>query len=226
MSPALAVRAKGLRARRGGREVLRGVDLAVPRGGVHALLGPNGSGKSTLLRVLAGLIPRAGGSLELGSRARLVLQNPDHQLFMPTVACDVGFGLGAQPRLDETEWAERVGGALEAVGLGGEGSMQANIAFLSGGQKQRVAMAGALVEGPQLLLLDELTTFLDRDNQRSVLESVRGMVQDNPEVTAIWVTHRLEELPFMDTATYLQDGAVVADGDAQVVAERLGLMRG
>ena len=226
MPPALAVRAKGLRARRGGREVLRGIDLEVPRGGVHALLGPNGSGKSTLLRVLAGLIPRTGGSLELGSRARLVLQNPDHQLFMPTVACDVGFGLGVSPEMSDEEWAGRVGGAMESVGLGGEGLMQANIVFLSGGQKQRVAMAGALVEGPQLLLLDELTTFLDRDNQRSVLQSVQGLVRENPAVTAIWVTHRLEELPFMDTATYLRDGVAVADGDARDVAERLGLAGG
>ncbi len=96
----------------------------------------------------------------------------------------------------------------------------------AGGGRRRWARAGALVEGAQLLLLDELTTFLDRDNQRSVLQSVQGLVRESPEVTAIWVTHRLEELPFMDTATYLRDGVAVADGDARDVAERLGLTGG
>lgn len=74
--------------------------------------------------------------------------------------------------------------------------------MLMGGQKQRVAIAGALVESPRVLLLDELTTFLDEADQAGVVQAVRRVVNDD-KVTAVWVTHRLEELKHADLAAYM-----------------------
>lgn len=169
--------------------------------------------------MVAGLLPYDRGELAHARPARLVLQNPDHQLLMPTVASDVGFGLGNRG-LPAAERRRRIVRALAAVNLGEE-MLDANVGFLSGGQKQRVAIAGALVEEPQVLLLDELTTFLDAANQRSVLEAIRHAVTERPDVAAVWVTHRLEELKFMDTATFMEDGRVVAEGPAEEIAALL-----
>ena len=177
------------------------------------LLGPNGCGKSTLLRALAGLVKPDAGALEAPERKAFVFQNPDHQVIMPTVGADVGFGLGNDQTLSEDDVRERVVRALRTVNLTDDDAFERQVATLSGGQKQRVAIAGALVEEPELLLLDELTTFLDEADQRGVIEAVRRAVDESDgRVTAIWVTHRLEELEFADGAAYMEDGVVVTLG--------------
>jgi len=101
-----------------------------------------------------------------------------------------------------------------------ENALNRQVSTLSGGQKQRVAIAGALVEDPKTLLLDELTTFLDEADQRSVLKAVKNVLKTSNEggkdpkdkVTAVWVTHRLEELKEADLAAYIENGQVVAFG--------------
>jgi len=201
-------------------QVLKGVDLTVPRGTFHMLLGANGCGKSTLLRALAGLLPATADTSHLDAPYAFVFQNPDHQVVLPTVSSDVAFGLGRYD-LDQAQVTAVVQHALERVNLGAYADRPAS--SLSGGQKQRVAIAGALAENPKVLLLDELTTFLDGKDQWNVLECVRGLVDagneahssagdeaafDNP-VTALWVTHRLEELEFSDGVSYMEGGRVV-----------------
>ncbi|XP_057832071.2 ABC transporter I family member 10 isoform X3 [Cryptomeria japonica] len=89
---------------------------------------------------------------------------------------------------------------------------QRPVQTLSGGQKQRVAIAGALVEASRVLLLDELTTFLDETDQIGVIEAVRNVVDGPQGVTALWVTHRLEELEYADGAIYMENGTVVKSG--------------
>lgn len=199
---------------------LRGASLRVPRGTLFMLLGPNGCGKSTLLRALAGLVKPDAGALEAPERKAFVFQNPDHQVIMPTVGADVGFGLGNDQTLSEDDIRERVVRALRTVNLTDDDAFERQVATLSGGQKQRVAIAGALVEEPELLLLDELTTFLDEADQRGVIEAVRRAVDESDgRVTAIWVTHRLEELEFADGAAYMEDGVVVKLGTGKDIRE-------
>ena len=215
-------------------QILKGVDLAVPRGTLHMLLGANGCGKSTLLRALAGLLPTDAGAAHLDPPYAFVFQNPDHQVVLPTVASDVAFGLGRYD-LTQEEVAAAVQHALERVGLGGYASRPTS--SLSGGQKQRVAIAGALAENPRVLLLDELTTFLDGRDQKTVLRCVRdlvdasssdssqaeaaGLPRDNL-VTALWITHRLEELEYADGVSCMEDGRVVWQGTP---AEAEAMMR-
>ncbi|XP_057976756.1 ABC transporter I family member 10 isoform X2 [Malania oleifera] len=91
---------------------------------------------------------------------------------------------------------------------------QRPVQTLSGGQKQRIAIAGALAEACRVLLLDELTTFLDENDQVGVLKAVRKSLDSSEEVTVLWVTHRLEELEYADGAVYMEDGKVVMQGDA------------
>ena len=101
------------------------------------------------------------------------------------------------------------GGYEEVVGERGS--------TLSGGQKQRVAIAGVLVENPRVLLLDELTTFLDEADQAGVVRAVRNVVDSDSRVTAIWVTHRLEELRHCDAACYMEDGRVAEMGSGDYI---------
>jgi len=183
------------------------------------LLGPNGCGKSTLLRTLGGLIEAESGTLKVAQPTSFVFQNPDHQVIMPTVRADVAFGLGRYSDMSQEEVAVKVKQALDAVNLGELADSPTR--NLSGGQKQRVAIASALVDRPQVLLLDELTTYLDEADQRAVLEAVAQIVKGPRAVTALWVTHRLEELRYADTASYMQDGVVKVSGSPRKVIEHL-----
>ncbi|XP_016171611.1 ABC transporter I family member 10, chloroplastic isoform X2 [Arachis ipaensis] len=133
------------------------------------------------------------------------------KVVMPTVDADVAFGLG-KFSLTNDEVRSRVSRALHAVGL--SDYEKRSVQTLSGGQKQRVAIAGALAEACKVLLLDELTTFLDETDQVGVIKAVRNSLDTSAEVTALWVTHRLEELEYADGAIYMEDGKVVKYGDA------------
>ncbi|XP_031385714.1 ABC transporter I family member 10 isoform X2 [Punica granatum] len=142
--------------------ILTDCSLTVPSGQLWMLLGPNGCGKSTLLRILAGLLTPTNGKVYVKRPKNYVFQNPDHQVVMPTVEADVAFGLG-KSGFTSMEVRSKVLKALDAVGM--SDYMQRPIQTLSGGQKQRVAIAGALAEACKVLLLDELTTFLDESDQ-------------------------------------------------------------
>lgn len=186
-----AVRIRNLRLSLGQgyqrREILHGINLDLKPGVLHFLLGANGCGKSTLLKGIAGLIPPDSGTIRARTPVGYVFQNPDHQTVFPTVAADVAFSLGCH-NLDSDDVRKAVEWALQSVEL--LDFFNAPISTLSGGQKQRVAIAGALVANPNLLLLDELTTFVDREDQERVVECVKRIVRDGSGVTAVWVTHR------------------------------------
>ncbi|GAB4850610.1 ABC transporter I member 10, variant 2 [Ancistrocladus abbreviatus] len=190
--------------------ILRNCSLRIPSGQFWMLLGPNGCGKSTLLKILAGLLNPTDGDVYVMKPKSFVFQNPDHQVVMPTVEADVAFGLG-KFNMTHEEVKFRVKEALVAVGM--SEYLQRPVQTLSGGQKQRVAIAGALAESCKVLLLDELTTFLDESDQEGVIKAVKNSVKSSKDVTALWVTHRLEELEYADGAVYMENGTVVMEGD-------------
>jgi energy-coupling factor transport system ATP-binding protein len=197
--------------------ILSACSLEVPRGEFWMLLGNNGSGKSTLLRLLAGLLTPQSGEIRLDDPLGFVFQNPDHQLVMPTVGADVAFGL-VKENLSIPEVRARVGEALAAVNL--LEMERRPIYALSGGQKQRIAIAGAIARHCEVLILDEPTALLDPDTQLELVAQVQKLVK-NRGMTALWVTHRLEELNYCDGAFLLESGRVVAQGDPQILKQRL-----
>lgn len=200
-----------------GDRVLQGCSLDVPKGEFWMLLGTNGSGKSTLLRLMAGLLHPQSGEIDLGGRVGFVFQNPDHQLVMPTVGADVAFGL-VEEKLSNLQVRERVAEALEAVNL--LDLQRRPIYALSGGQKQRIALAGAIARHCEILLLDEPTALLDPDSQLDLVAAVQRLVK-NRGITALWVTHRLDELNYCDGAFLLEKGQVVDRGDPARLKQRL-----
>lgn len=191
--------------------VLKGCSLAVPRGEFWMLLGANGSGKSTLLKLLAGLLQPQGGTIAIAQPVGFVFQNPDHQLVMPTVGADVAFGL-VDEGLSDQDVLVRVREALAAVNL--LDLQRRPIYALSGGQKQRIAIAGAIARHCQLLILDEPTALLDPDTQIELVQQVQQLVKSRG-LTALWVTHRLDELDYCDGVFWLQDGKIIDQGDPQ-----------
>jgi cobalt/nickel transport system ATP-binding protein len=218
-----AVRARGLTfGYAAGRDVLAGLDLTVADGERVAVLGPNGAGKTTLMLHLNGLL-RGTGALEvaglpverdslpaLRARVGLVFQDPDDQLFMPTVADDVGFG----PRnlgLAEHEVAERTAAALAAVRMSHAADRAPH--QLSMGERRRVAIAGVLAMDPRLLVLDEPSANLDPRARRELLELLAGL-----ERTLLVVTH---DLPFAaelcERAVILSGGRIAADGPCRAL---------
>ncbi|KAM0070536.1 putative ABC-type polyamine transporter [Helianthus debilis subsp. tardiflorus] len=198
--------------------IIKDCSLNIPSGQFWMLLGPNGCGKSTLLKILAGLLSPTDGFVYVRKPRSYVFQNPDHQVVMPTVEADVAFGLG-RFNLTNDETKLRVAKALTAVGM--YDYLQRPVQTLSGGQKQRVAIAGALVEQCKVLLLDELTTFLDETDQLGVIKAVKNTLSSSEDVTALWVTHRLEELEYADGAVYMEDGKVVMHGEPSVIMDSI-----
>ncbi|MFN5860754.1 MAG: energy-coupling factor ABC transporter ATP-binding protein [Pseudanabaena sp.] len=192
-----------------GETVLDRCTLSVPKGEFWMLLGTNGSGKSTLLRLLAVFLKQKSGDIEISDRIGFVFQNPDHQLVMPTVGADIAFGLVSE-KLSYIETLHRVKESLSAVNL--SQMLRRPIYALSGGQKQRVAIAGAIARHAEVLLLDEPTALLDGDNQTDLVASVRELVKQK-NLTALWVTHRLNELDYADGAFLLERGQVIDKGD-------------
>ena len=226
MNDAAAVHVQGLvYSYPDGSHALRGVDLDITAAERVAVLGPNGAGKTTLILHLNGiLLPQAGevaiGGLpvtkanfkEIRRRVGVVFQDPDDQLFMPTVRDDVAFG-PANLGLGGDAVEARVRAALDAVGMDGAGGRPPH--HLSFGQRRRVALATVLAMDPQILVLDEPTSNLDPAARRDLAD----ILVTSP-VTAIIVTHDLPyALELCPRSVILNDGVIVADGPT---AEILG----
>jgi cobalt/nickel transport system ATP-binding protein len=225
-----AVRARELRfAYPNGVLGLDGVDLHVAHGERVAVLGPNGAGKTTLMLHLNALLTGEGelevAGLRVGhddihdlrARVGLVFQDPDDQLFMPTVREDVGFGplnLG----LSREETRERIAEALAAVRMEALGDRAPH--QLSLGQRRRVAIAAVLAMHPSLLVLDEPSANLDPRTRRELIELL-----DRVERTMLVVTHDLPlAARLCERAVVLSAGRIVADGPCADILTDIDLL--
>ncbi len=188
-----------------GLRVIDQCSFSIKKPGLWMLVGANGSGKSTLFRLISGVIRPKTGKIFCSLRPSLVYQNPDHHLLMPT--CKSELMLCVPKTIPQRNLFDLIQLALEKVDLGE--MLDRPIHTLSGGQKQRLAIAGAIVSNSNLLLLDEPTALLDPQSQNSVLKVVQKLTSSgtNP-ITAIWITHRLEELLFCDGAAILKNGRI------------------
>lgn len=211
----------------GAAQVLRAVNLEVREGEFLTLLGSSGSGKTTLLRLIAGMLPMQEGRISIGSRdvtdlpARLrnigfVFQS--YALF-PTMSVfdNVAFPL-ARRRVPRKEIAERVHEMLAMVRLADLGARKPH--ELSGGQRQRVALARAVVFRPDVLLMDEPMSALDRGLRRELQQSTRAF-QRRFAITTIYVTHDQEEAFAMsDRIAVMRDGRIVQVDQPRLLYER------
>ncbi|MFB9967452.1 energy-coupling factor ABC transporter ATP-binding protein [Sinosporangium siamense] len=201
-----------------GTQALFGVDMAIAPGERVALLGPNGAGKTTLVMHLNGILTAGHGSVEVAGlpvrpdtlreirrRVGLVFQDPDDQLFMPTVRDDVAFG-PANLGLRGEELERRVERALDRVGMAE--AIDRPPHHLSFGQRRRVAVATVLAMEPDVLVLDEPSSNLDPAARRELAEILRGL-----DVTVLMVTHDLPyAMELCDRALILSGGVIAADG--------------
>ncbi len=225
-----AIHARGLTYRYpSGQPALRGVDLHVEHGERVAVLGPNGAGKTTFMLHLNGLVAGEGflevAGLEVGdrtlhelrSRVGMVFQDPDDQLFMPTVEEDVGFGplnLG----LARVEVASRVAEALETVRMAHTAGRARY--RLSMGERRRVAIATVLATRPRLLVLDEPSANLDPRARRELLDVLAKL-----DHTMLLTTHDLPlAAELCERAVILAGGSVVADAPCDEVLADAALL--
>jgi cobalt/nickel transport system ATP-binding protein len=201
-----------------GTEALKGVSFRIEHGGAVALVGANGAGKSTLLLHLNGYLPTTRGEVRIGDTALtretsilarravgMVFQDPDDQLFMPTVAEDVAFGpLNAGLPADQVEL--RVATALARVGMA---HVRERPPYrLSAGEKRAVAIATVLAMSPDILVMDEPSSNLDPRARRRLIQLLQSF-----EHTKIIATHDLElVVEVCSRVIVLDGGAVVADG--------------
>ncbi len=221
------VEVAGLTVRYGGWTALEGLDLGIDRGELFVLLGGSGSGKTTLLRTLAGFIAPAAGRITLGGRDITALpphRRPVNTMFQSyalfphmSVAANIGFGLRRQG-VPPAEAARRVAELLALVRL--EPFADRRPDALSGGQRQRVALARSLAPRPDLLLLDEPLSALDRGLREATrTELVR--VQRQLGTTFVLVTHDQEEALSMATRIgLLEKGRLAQIGTPAEIYER------
>jgi cobalt/nickel transport system ATP-binding protein len=214
-----------------GHQALYGVNMHVHRGERVALLGPNGAGKTTLVLHLNGILLAGAGSvavsgmpvekdnlLEVRRRVGVVFQDPDDQLFMPSVRQDVEFG-PANLGLRGAELEARVTRALDQVGM--LEYIDRPPHHLSFGQRRRVAVATVLAMEPEILVLDEPSSNLDPASRRELADILRSL-----DVTVLMVTHDLPyALELCPRSVVLSDGVVVADGSTRDVLTDEALMK-
>jgi cobalt/nickel transport system ATP-binding protein len=210
-----------------GTPALNGIDFHLDAGETVALLGPNGSGKTTFALHLNGLLYGKGevevcgmpvskqNAIAIRRKIGFVFQDSDSQLFMPTVMDDVAFGLLNQGT-HAVEAAQRALAALERVSMAGAAAKAPY--HLSAGEKKRVAIAGVLAMEPEILLLDEPTTFLDPPGRKALAILLAGLPQ-----AKILITH---DMPFARAictrGVFFERGKISYEGPIEALVQRFG----
>ncbi len=220
-----------------GTKALEGVNFKAEDGKIVALLGPNGAGKSTLFLHFNGILRPSSGSVMINGNpveydkkglmkvrqtVGIVFQNPDDQLFAPTVIEDVAFG-PMNMGLPKDEVERRVKEALKKVGM--EGFEKKPPHHLSGGQKKRVAIAGILAMKPKIMVLDEPTSGLDPKGASQILRILYEL--NGGGMTIVISTHDVDSVPlYADRIYIISKGKIIKEGTPREVFEDVNTIRG
>jgi len=210
-----------------GTEAISGINLSIAKAEFTGILGYNGSGKTTLLKIMDGLLKDFQGSVfldgvdirglaprEIYRKMGIVFQNPNDQLFAPTVFEDVAFG-PMNMGFTEKEVIERVTDALRSVEM--EDYAKKSIHHLSFGQKKRICIAGLLSMGHEILLLDEPTAGLDPFGEYQMMNLLTRLNKER-DVTIVMATHSVDLVPvFLDRLYILSKGRIVRGGTPEDV---------
>lgn len=204
------ISARGLSVRLAGRTVLHDVTFEIRPGEIVTIVGPNGSGKSTLLRALIGAVPPATGRIER-SRGLRIGYVPQKLAIDASLPMTVRRFLGLPRRIG----ARAAATALERAGVPGLGERQ--MADLSGGQFQRVLLARALLERPQLLLLDEATQGLDQPGSAAFYRQIEAVRRDMG-CAVVMVSHDLHVVMAASDRVLCMNGHICCEGTPEIVA--------
>ena len=220
-----------------GTKALEDVNFNVEEGKIVALLGPNGAGKSTLFLHFNGILRPSFGDIivdgepvnynkkdlmRIREKVGIVFQNPDDQLFAPTVLEDVAFG-PMNMGLSKEEVDNRVKEALIRVGM--EGFEKKPPHHLSGGQKKRVAIAGILAMKPKIMVLDEPTSGLDPKGASQILRLLYKLNKEG--ITIVISTHDVDLVPLYASKVYIiSEGKIIKEGTASEVFADVKTIRG
>ena len=207
-----------------GTQALKNVNIQIKKGEKIAIMGPNGAGKSTLFSHFNGLSEPTSGHVEIDGekivfereellkvrqKVGIVFQDPNDQLFAPTVKEDVAFGpmnLG----LEYEEVERRISESLEMVGMSGFEDKTPH--HLSGGQQKRVAIAGIVAMRPEIMILDEPTAGLDPEGVDKVLDILNQLNEEGMSI--VISSHDIEMVnEFADKIFVLYNGEIIAEGD-------------
>ncbi|MBQ7951225.1 MAG: energy-coupling factor transporter ATPase [Clostridia bacterium] len=217
------------------KKVLEQFNLTIEKGSFTALLGHNGSGKSSLAKLFNAVLLPTGGTvyvsgmdtkneallLEIRKNCGLVFQNPDNQLVASIIEDDVAFApenLG----VPSEEIRKRVDDALKCVGM--YEYRLSSPQHLSGGQKQRVAIAGIVAMRPSVIVLDEPTAMLDPRGRKEVVETILRLNREYG-ITAILITHNMEEAALADRIVVMEKGKILLDGTPEEIFSQYEILK-
>lgn len=189
---------------------LKNLNFEIESGEIVAITGNNACGKTTLLNLLAGLIKPKSGSIlvdgekvDCGKNIGMVFQNPDNQIIFATVQDDISFTL-KNHKVPKQEWSARIAEALKLVNLSDFEKADTN--SLSAGQKQRLVVANMLATKPKLLLLDEVSVYLDPTAKIELYKLFASLKAQG--ITIVFATNALDEIVFADKVMLMENGEI------------------
>ena len=203
------------------KRVLDDISLTINKGEFICILGKNGCGKSTFAKCLNGLVSPTSGEvlvfdldtkdeknlINIRQKVGMTFQNPDNQIVASIVEEDIAFGL-ENLGIESNEMKKRIESAVTCLGI--ENLKNSMTSKLSGGQKQKVSIAGILAMKPEIIVLDEPTSMVDKAGRIDILETVKRLNKEE-NITIILISHYLEEVQYADRVVLINKGKITLD---------------
>lgn len=203
------------------KRVLDNITLAINKGEFVCVLGKNGCGKSTFAKCLNALVTPTSGTvsvfgldtkdennlINIRQKVGMTFQNPDNQIVASIVEEDIAFGL-ENLGIESDEMRQRIDSAISCLGI--EELRKSMTSKLSGGQKQKVSIAGILAMKPEIIVLDEPTSMVDKSGRLDILETAKRLNKEE-NITIILISHYLEEIQYADRVLLINNGRITLD---------------